>query len=89
MRLDEPARFAAYLLRDQKGWDAERIEKAMQGSQPAGIRLKKKYEVHVEYFTAWVDDNNMINFREDIYGHDKRQLQQLFPKDQTSGIAGL
>lgn len=89
VRLDEPARFAAYLLRDQKGWDAQRIEKAMQGIQPAGIRLKKKYEVHVEYITAWVDENNMINFREDIYGHDKRQLQQLFPKDQPGGIAGL
>lgn len=89
VRLDEPARFAAYLLRDQNGWNAERIEKAMRGTQPAGIQLKKKYEVHIEYFTAWVDDNNLVNFREDIYGHDKRQLQQLYPKEQTSDLAGL
>lgn len=89
IRLDEPEKFAAYLLRDQRGWDAQRIEKAMRGNQPAGIPLKKKYEVHIEYFTAWVDENNMINFREDIYGHDKRQLQQLYSKEQTSDLAGL
>jgi murein L,D-transpeptidase YcbB/YkuD len=87
VRLHEPARFAAYLLRDQKGWDVERIDKAMHGTQPATIHLKKKYDVHIEYFTAWVDDDDTVNFREDIYGHDKRQLQLLFPKEKTGDVA--
>lgn len=84
VRLSEPARFAAYLLRDQKGWTPERINKAMTESKTATIHLKKHYDVHFEYCTAWVDDEGQINFREDIYGHDKVQLQQLYPVQKPS-----
>jgi murein L,D-transpeptidase YcbB/YkuD len=79
VRLDEPARFAEYLLRDQKGWNAERISKAMSNLTPATIILKQHYDVHIEYRTAWVDDDGRLNMREDIYGHDRVQLAQLLP----------
>lgn len=90
VRLSEPAKFAEYLLRDQKGWTSERISKAMNDSRTAAIHLKKHYDVHLEYCTAWVDDDGQINFREDIYGHDKVQLQQLYPVEKPSQTyAGL
>ena len=79
VRLAQPALFAEYLLRDQKGWTPERISKAMNDSIPATIHLKKHYDVHIEYRTAWVDDNGALNIREDIYGHDRVQLSQLLP----------
>ena len=84
VRLDEPARFAEYLLRDQKGWTSDRISKAMNDSIPLTIHLKKRYQVHIEYRTVWVDDNGVVNFREDIYGHDKMQLTQLRPAENAS-----
>jgi murein L,D-transpeptidase YcbB/YkuD len=89
VRLDEPARFAEYLLRDQRGWTKETVQKAMHAGTPATIHLRKKYPVHIEYRTAWVDENGLINFREDIYGHDKRQLQQLYPAQKPSAVAGI
>lgn len=90
VRLDEPALFAEYLLRDQKGWTAERIDKAMNGSTPATIHLKQRYDVHIEYRTAWVDDNGNLNLREDIYGHDRVQLTQLLPVVKTqSTLVGM
>jgi len=92
VRLDEPARLAAYLMRDQNGWTFDRIQRAMNATEPATVRLKKRYDVYIEYFTAWVDENDSIQFREDIYGHDKRQLQLLFPKDKekiSGDVAGL
>jgi murein L,D-transpeptidase YcbB/YkuD len=79
VRLGEPAKLAAYLLKDQQGWDADRISKAMSGSSPATILLKKRYPVYLMYQTAWVDDDGLLQFREDIYGHDKVQLKQLRP----------
>jgi murein L,D-transpeptidase YcbB/YkuD len=90
VRLDEPALFAEYLLRDQKGWTAERIDKAMNGATPATIHLKQRYDVHLEYRTAWVDDNGNLNLREDIYGHDRVQLTQLLPVVKTqSTLVGM
>ncbi|MEJ1240759.1 L,D-transpeptidase family protein [Chryseolinea sp. T2] len=77
IRLHEPAKLAEYLLKDQQGWDATRILKAMSGSSPATIILKKRYPVYLTYQTAWVDDEGLLQFREDIYGHDKAQLKQL------------
>lgn len=90
IRLDEPLRFAEYLLRDQKGWTMERIRKTIDENNTAAIHLKQHYDVFVEYRTAWVDDNGVVNFREDVYGHDKVQLQQLFPAEKkTNGYAGI
>lgn len=84
VRLDEPAKFAEYLLRDQKGWTAERISKAMNDSVPSTVHLRKPLPVHIEYRTAWIDENGLVNFREDIYGHDKLQLSQLMPAETSS-----
>jgi len=90
VRLDEPTALAEYLLRDQKGWNNDAIGKAMHATTPAGIPLRKRYQVYIEYNTAWVDENGQINFREDIYGHDRRQLQQLFPAAKDiAAVAGL
>ena len=90
VRLDEPARFAEYLLKDQKGWTPERITKAMNDSLPSTIHLKRYYEVHIEYQTAWVDEQGKLNFREDIYGHDRVQLKQLKPETNVSAsVVGL
>ncbi len=84
VRLNEPGRFAEYLMRDHQGWDAMRINKKMNDGTPLTIRLKKSIPVHIEYRTAWVNDDGQINFREDIYGHDRVQLIQFRPVKKTS-----
>jgi murein L,D-transpeptidase YcbB/YkuD len=91
IRLDEPAKFAEYLLRENSGWDREKIKKEMSGDKASTIMLKKDYQVRIQYCTAWVSEDGRMNFREDIYGHDHMQLQELNrPAVKTSGaIAGL
>lgn len=91
IRLDEPAEFAEYLLRNNSGWDTERIRKQMFSGNASTVILRKSYPVHVQYCTAWVDDAGRVNFREDIYGHDRMQLQEFNrPALKASGvIAGL
>jgi murein L,D-transpeptidase YcbB/YkuD len=77
IRLDDPAKFAAYLLEEEKDWDLVTIKQAMTSNKSTKVVLKKKYPVHLEYRTVWVDDNGDLHFGEDIYGHDKRQLERL------------
>lgn len=87
IRLDDPDKLAAYLLKDYRGWDLEAVEKAMHSNKTHSVILKRPYPVVLEYRTAWVDENGLVNFREDIYGHDKRQLAMLKAKEEQPMVS--
>ena len=78
IRLAEPQKLAAYLLRDQPEWTTETITEAMNASTEKWVLLTKQLPVFISYFTSWVDSEGLLNFREDIYGHDKKMAVQLF-----------
>lgn len=77
IRLSDPALLALYLLREEKAWNTHTIRKAMYSFNPVKTQLIKQYPVHLQYHTVWVDDQGKVNFREDIYGHDQRQMAIL------------
>lgn len=77
IRLEKPVELAAYLLSDQKGWDEEAIKAAMQAGEPVQVTLKKPYPVYIIYRTVWIGDDDQLNFRKDVYGHDERHLARL------------
>ncbi len=78
IRLAEPKRLADYLLRDDPEWPPSRIEQVMSGRRETTIRLKDPRPVFILYFTAFVDKDGVLNFRDDVYGHDKRLAEELF-----------
>jgi len=58
----------------------------MIGEQPQTIILKKPYRIQLEYRTVWVDEAGLVNFREDIYGHDRRQMERLQAASQKGVV---
>lgn len=78
IRLSEPARLAEYLLRNDSTWNAAAIRKAMNGDKEITVKLSSPVPVVLGYFTAWVDEAGLLNFREDVYGHDQRLAAELF-----------
>ena len=78
IRLAEPAKFATYLLRNQPEWTPQKINVAMSASIEKWVTLKKSLPVFITYFTAWVDSEGLLNFRDDVYGHDKNLAKHLF-----------
>ena len=42
------------------------------------VKLEQHIPVFVDYFTAWVNDDGTINFRNDVYGKDKILKRYLF-----------
>lgn len=71
IRLEEPEKLAAYLLRNNPEWTPAAIEKAMNSGREQWVKLSSPVAVSIAYFTAWVDDDGLLNFRDDIYGYDK------------------
>jgi murein L,D-transpeptidase YcbB/YkuD len=78
IRLSDPVKMANYLLKDSPEWTPERIEEAMNSGNEKYVKLKKAVPVLITYYTAWVDDNGRLNFRDDIYTHDDKLAQKMF-----------
>ncbi|TGD79367.1 L,D-transpeptidase family protein [Hymenobacter wooponensis] len=78
VRVAEPIKLAEYLLRDKPGWDRTAILDTIAGRREKYITLPEKLPVYLVYFTAWVDENGKVNFRDDIYGHDKALAKEYF-----------
>ena len=78
IRLSDPFKMAAYVLRNQKEWTPEKIDEAMNSGQEQFVKVKNSIPVLITYYTAWVDENGVLNFRDDIYGHDATLAQKMF-----------
>jgi len=78
IRLAEPAKLATYLLRNQSEWTSQKMNNAISASIEKWVTLKEPLPVFITYFTAWADSEGLLNFRDDIYGHDKKLATQLF-----------
>ena len=50
----------------------------MNQTEPQTVNLKNRVPVMITYYTAWVDNSGKINFRDDIYDHDKELAQKMF-----------
>ena len=86
VRLSDPTRLAAYLLRNDTSWTTERIKTAMDRNNELGVPIRPRLPVVIGYFTAWVDEDGRLNFRDDIYGHDARLARELFDDTRPSDV---
>lgn len=80
IRLSEPKKLAQYLLRNDTAWNEQKIDSVMHLTKEKPVTLKKPVPVTIAYFTAWVDEAGLLNFRRDIYKHDSVLAAKLFVK---------
>ncbi|MFP5040573.1 L,D-transpeptidase family protein [Parasediminibacterium sp. JCM 36343] len=78
IRLGQPAKLAQFLLRREPQLTADSIKTLMTLAKEKWFNAKPTVPVTIKYFTAWVDAKGLLNFREDIYGHDKKMAEKLF-----------
>lgn len=72
VRVEKPLDLAVFLFAGDTSWPEEKIRAKLKASGEQGVALKKKMPVYFIYHTAWVDPWGIVNFRRDIYGHDRR-----------------
>ncbi len=71
IRVEKPAKLAAWVLRDKPDWSLERVRAAMQtGKDNVQVNLTNPVPVLIIYGTAVVDQQNEVHFFDDIYGYD-------------------
>lgn len=77
IRVKDPVRLAAYLLNDDSQQKEEEILTNIFLAGNQSVRLPLAVPIYLVYWTAWVDQDDSLNFRHDIYGRDA-SLNGLF-----------
>ncbi|MGY0399161.1 MAG: L,D-transpeptidase family protein, partial [Ostreibacterium sp.] len=78
IRVQRAEDLAVFLLKDM-GYDRSRIKEESHRNKEKWIRLTKNkhYPVFLDYYTAWVNDEDKIRYSKDIYHYDN-QLKELY-----------
>jgi L,D-transpeptidase YcbB len=72
IRVEKPADLVAWVLRNNPGWDLERVRATMNGEKNnLQVNLATRIPVLIVYGTATVNEENQIRFFDDIYGYDE------------------
>ena len=76
VRVDQPLALAETVLGKNNGWSQERFKKLIGGDEKT-VKLPTALPIHIEYFTAYVDESGKLQTRDDIYGYSKKVRQAL------------
>ena len=77
IRVQDPPALAAWVLQSKPEWTQERIRAAMDGEKSVQVNLSSSIPVLILYGTARVDEDGLVDFYDDIYGHDAKLAQAL------------
>lgn len=86
IRLSEPQKMAEWLLRNEKEWTKEKIVAAMNRSTEQTVKLREPIPVFIIYYTAWVDKEGQLHFRDDVYKHDAELAGKMFDLDPATSV---
>lgn len=70
VRLGDPQGLALSLFGAGEKYDTIIKDMAADNPDPTTLYLPKKVPVYITYVTCWADENNQLQFRNDVYGHD-------------------
>ena len=76
IRVERPLHLAVFLLKESS-WTEEKIRQAVSKNKTITIPLEKPFPIRIMYLTAWVDDQNFLQFRKDLYQLDERLFEAL------------
>ena len=78
IRVENPKKLVNYLLRNNNDWNPEKVDEILLTDVQIGIRISPTVPVYIAYFTAWVDTNGQLNFRNDLYNMDEKLSKEVF-----------
>jgi len=76
IRVDDPRDLARILL-DSEQWSRQAIDDAIATGETETVNLPHAVPVDVLYWTAFADPDGTVEFRDDLYGRDKRLAMAL------------
>lgn len=77
IRVEDPVGLAQHVLQGRPNTDSGSVEQLVASGETRNLTLPEPLPVHILYFTAFVDDEGELQFRDDVYGIDRELLARL------------
>ncbi len=84
IRVERPLWLAEFVLGGQPEWSSDRIEGLLDTGVRTRMPLERPVDVHLLYWTAWVEEGGQIHFRRDIYDRDRPLARALAERAPAS-----
>ncbi|ASK79676.1 hypothetical protein CF386_11520 [Paraphotobacterium marinum] len=72
VRVENAVTLAEYLLQFE-GYSSNQISNYVNSRRTKYLKISKPIYIQMMYITSWVDENDILHKRPDIYGYDKKQ----------------
>jgi len=80
----EQADILAMILLNYSGVTEQRVNELKARTKTKTVGLNNQVKVHVIYQTAWVDNQGLVNFRDDVYSYDR--ISEMSQKEEKFTI---
>lgn len=77
IRIEHPLLLASFLLANDPVWTPEKIQQQTEIESQARIPLPEPVPIYIVYFTSWVDADNVLQFRQDVYKEDRKLARAM------------
>ena len=77
VRVQDVRDLAAWLMDENKGWSRTRIDQVIASGEHMDVPLVSPVPIYMMYLTAWVAEDGVVNFRDDVYDRDYKISSSL------------
>ena len=86
VRVEDPRELARILLAADQ-WSRDTINDTIDAGASKSVPLKRSLPVYILYWTAFVDADGTVEFRDDIYSRDRRLAEALAARDAADHLS--
>lgn len=87
IRVQDPRELARRVMAADPKWTMAAIDAAIATGKTQRLTLPHPIPVEIAYWTAWVDADGTVEFRNDVYGRDQRLDEALVAHDLREQVA--
>lgn len=80
IRLSKPYKLLETIVKEESVFTYEQSQEILKDIERTDIDLSKKIPVHIIYLTSWIDENGVLQFRDDIYNYDEIQKKFIYER---------
>ncbi len=81
IRVSKPYKLLKIIAEEENAFTYEESKKILKDIEKTDIDLNRKIPVHIIYLTAWIDEKDVLHFRDDIYNYDKMHEKFIYEKE--------